>query len=478
MKDELSTCPDWFESLSARVDGEEQFVRSGLDAHLRECQACRRTLGALVQDRQAVKQAPSFGWLTAEVTDSIMKEVKTMAVQQVKQAEKPRLFVKLRFRWMEALASAAMLMVLAAIIFPVFARAREKARTASCQSNLKQIGLGLIQYAQDHGGYLPQAWNCEEAVMPYIKNEQVFRCPTHTNLNEPSYSLRLDLSGRKLPVQGADRLVLVYEGTDGAVARRHDGGANYCFADSHVKWFSGEFKELGRQSARLGGSIPAPPPGREVAYEASMKVQVDDVAGAVYATEEMIGKCGGFILESSFSADHGQRPEANVVFRVPSDRLGEVARQIGQLGTLLIRSVNGEDLTEQYVALHDSLRTEEATFARVQQIAHATQKKGDRRVMLADRLRSTRTAADEVRKQARAVAARTKLSTVRATFLEYRREKRNLIPASLQAPLRALGVVGRGAVCILGWIVVFGPIFAPLMWWWKRRRAVVPSTAS
>ena len=53
----------------------------------------------------------------------------------------------------------AIIAILAAILFPVFARAREKARMASCQSNLKQIGLSMLMYAQDYDEVLPIVTN-------------------------------------------------------------------------------------------------------------------------------------------------------------------------------------------------------------------------------------------------------------------------------------------------------------------------------
>src|SRR5690606_21073667 len=80
--------------------------------------------------------------------------------------------------------------ILAAILFPVFARARENARRTSCLSNLKQIGLGIMQYVQDYDETYPLThydrtpgdsttryywWSM---LQPYIKSTQVFSCPS------------------------------------------------------------------------------------------------------------------------------------------------------------------------------------------------------------------------------------------------------------------------------------------------------------
>jgi prepilin-type processing-associated H-X9-DG protein len=93
----------------------------------------------------------------------------------------------------------AIIAILAAILFPVFARAREKARQASCESNLKQIGLAFGMYSTDYDGYWPNCYpvaysdqnapslDCgwsgwiSNALRPYTKNQQLFICPSAAN---------------------------------------------------------------------------------------------------------------------------------------------------------------------------------------------------------------------------------------------------------------------------------------------------------
>ena len=95
------------------------------------------------------------------------------------------------FTLIELLVVIAIIAILAAILFPVFARARENARKISCLSNLKQIGLGVMQYAQDYDEKYPSIGNgcgpftyCagwQYLVQPYVKSTQIFKCPSNTN---------------------------------------------------------------------------------------------------------------------------------------------------------------------------------------------------------------------------------------------------------------------------------------------------------
>ena len=100
-------------------------------------------------------------------------------------ASRPQVNRRRAFTLIELLVVIAIIAILAAILFPVFARARENARRSSCQSNLKQIGLGIMQYTQDYdekyplrgASGVPTLWFWS-AIQPYTKSTQLFKCPS------------------------------------------------------------------------------------------------------------------------------------------------------------------------------------------------------------------------------------------------------------------------------------------------------------
>ena len=129
------------------------------------------------------------------------------------------------FTLIELLVVIAIIAILAAILFPVFAKAREKARQVSCSSNMKQLGLAFMQYTQDYDETLPpcrlmDGWvnpyysnasnTCDwkPLLQPYVKNTQIYRCPSNSNEDQSG----ADSSGRSggfyhnyaYPTRGAD----------------------------------------------------------------------------------------------------------------------------------------------------------------------------------------------------------------------------------------------------------------------------------
>jgi len=167
------------------------------------------------------------------------------------------------FTLIELLVVIAIIAILAAILFPAFARARENARRASCQSQLKQIGLGILQYTQDYDErYVPRengpsgsivTW--QENLQPYIKSTQIFKCPSNpgrdgsatfvlnTNDIPISYAMNADLSAVSMSaVSSVATTMMVGEAklqyTDMLSDNMYVGHlqtTNVLFVDGHVK---------------------------------------------------------------------------------------------------------------------------------------------------------------------------------------------------------------------------------------------------
>ncbi|MBI2299597.1 MAG: prepilin-type N-terminal cleavage/methylation domain-containing protein [Armatimonadetes bacterium] len=180
------------------------------------------------------------------------------------------------FTLIELLVVIAIIAILAAILFPVFAKAREKARQSSCLSNEKQIGLALMQYAQDFDEkyfryYLNQAGNFApigrgntdcyvclgDVLQPYTKNNQIFGCPSLSTspwaLWHQSYAMNCQLNALSMGgVPGAANTPALAEATchyfnpvgcwpaNGLGVRyrnaAHNEGTNVTYADGHSKW--------------------------------------------------------------------------------------------------------------------------------------------------------------------------------------------------------------------------------------------------
>jgi prepilin-type N-terminal cleavage/methylation domain-containing protein/prepilin-type processing-associated H-X9-DG protein len=197
--------------------------------------------------------------------------------------EDPLMTRRRGFTLIELLVVVIIIAVLAAILFPVFAQAREKARTISCLSNCRQVGSAFTMYTQDYDENLPlnshsgagAGWL--ESAQPYIKSVLLYRCPSDrsTNWNTPlpgqsklrvsSYATNTYLT----PSGGFSSLAAIQRPAEcvylGELAEnktgdhlhvsswlpmpggtidpltevsvlRHAGGSNFVFVDGHAKW--------------------------------------------------------------------------------------------------------------------------------------------------------------------------------------------------------------------------------------------------
>jgi prepilin-type N-terminal cleavage/methylation domain-containing protein/prepilin-type processing-associated H-X9-DG protein len=189
------------------------------------------------------------------------------------------------FTLIELLVVITIIAILAAILFPVFSRVREKARATQCVSNMRQVGLAFHMYVQDYDGRYPPAKLWKSRLDPYMKNQELFKCPSRPQLpwyyghgynigyggSFPAYGFvelspsdtlpNPDASGRsEASISSPSYKIVTVEwdrcnagppiGPTGlyhggstcywAVCRIHNDGSNILFADGHVKWMKPE----------------------------------------------------------------------------------------------------------------------------------------------------------------------------------------------------------------------------------------------
>jgi len=201
------------------------------------------------------------------------------------------------FTLIELLVVIAIIAILAAILFPVFARAREKARQTTCLNNLKQLGTGFQMYIDDWDGGFPFAgrpgqgrgwvftkdhWIIDVrqgSLFPYVRTVGAYVCPSETPRNQAdrnsptflSYSMNAELFAPGDPydpnqpltisdvTEPAATILLMEENEMTSVggaglnygwffprhqndwpANRHNGGGNWLLADQHAKWYKAD----------------------------------------------------------------------------------------------------------------------------------------------------------------------------------------------------------------------------------------------
>lgn len=363
----MSDCERWQEALSAWLDGEcSETEHKEVQAHLEQCPACREWLEQAQADQQLF--VGSLMGRQADLSDSVMRRVSQMSVepQPVREKRKPS------FRIVELLVVLAIMAVLAAILFPVFGKAREKARQSSCMSNIKQLALATLMYVQDYEGVLPPADRWSEVIQRYAKNPQLLICPT-SDSKEIGYAMVGRWSGMPLKsIPNPDQTVLLYEVEHGQPIYRHNGGMNVAYADSHTKWI----RKLPADIAPVTAINPAAPDHDyglrrrlQLAYDASCEVWVKHIQEAVVAAEQAFYQRGGFVLNSTLAQPTGPGAcrTAQIEGKVPTAQVGATINDLAALGYVAHREIAGQDLTDQYVTRTRAVTATEEKLGQAEQ---------------------------------------------------------------------------------------------------------------
>ena len=169
------------------------------------------------------------------------------------------------FTLIELLVVIAIIAILAAILFPVFAKVREKARSISCLSNLKQIGLGVIQYQQDYDEKNPggvNGWGGGSGwagqIYSYVKSVKVFQCPddsgySHGGKNDSGSSYGLN-SNTSLPRDGGG-CGLGYAANSFSISQYNAPSKTVLLFEVTGNWGYNIANELDSVNAGTGGTI-------------------------------------------------------------------------------------------------------------------------------------------------------------------------------------------------------------------------------
>ncbi len=191
------------------------------------------------------------------------------------------MYSKRGFTLIELLVVIAIIAILAAILFPVFARAREKARQTACLSNTKQIALALRMYLSDYDGRIFALYPdyqgglyAHENLQPYTKNQQVFICPSGTPgrdwrtryygwnysrygiLNSRHHESVFEKPAEFFCAMDCSNYVFQWWQHDNNasfpgqyshnIAPRHNEGVNIVHLDGHAKWYTAIVHDDGR----------------------------------------------------------------------------------------------------------------------------------------------------------------------------------------------------------------------------------------
>lgn len=223
-------CDDWLERISAHLDGEASEAEDrAVRQHLDSCPGCRAWAEAARAD--AEQFAAAYGRRAEQVRlrGAVMDRVAAGA--------------RGRSPWdgvWQIAAVAAGVGLIAALLFPVFARSRGRPFQTQCMSNQKQIMYAMLEYADDWDGRLPPAiaWNAYLAKR-LADPRRLFQCPTAQRQGSRGYDYAYNpmLSAKAMSdVPDPAYTVATFDADNGQISARHMGGANVAYVDGHLKW--------------------------------------------------------------------------------------------------------------------------------------------------------------------------------------------------------------------------------------------------
>lgn len=538
----LKACTEhWNEQLSAWLDGETTPAETAaVAAHLETCADCR-TLAELyrcdAQDTAATLAHPA----PAGFADRVMAQV-AVTPQEGPAPEAPTAKPGIPFwrRVSEWAVVCCVMAIVAAIIFPTFAKSREKARQSSCMNNVRQITLATQVWQQDHNQQFPEAstfWS--DLAFPPISA----LCPTYGLNKGNGYGYNTALSQRTLeelePKQPQEVLVIADSKTPDHLLHsnedldyRHYGAATVGYADGHVarlkpavqpkgKHISQHDQQVMERLRSLGyvgseatgrpaaATTPAPtqpmpvdappmppsaerkpkpptiaPPERnygladklQIAYRASMTLHSPDVSAALEQTELAFRKYDGFVLTSDFGKDEKGKARATVSGRVPAEQLGDFLVAVDRLGTLVSRTVNGEDLTTshlEHLEQLDDLAVEQRELGQIGDGARQT----NPRLTVEDRRADAARAASGVRVDEYKLKTRVTLAEVSVTIATPPKPvvKKKVDPVKTSAQRHTRGLRAFAVWCLTAvliplaiWLPIWGPAAVVIIILWRR----------
>ncbi|MHB9024948.1 MAG: DUF4349 domain-containing protein [Armatimonadota bacterium] len=519
----LKSCEEWSERVSAYLDGEcDDTERAEVQAHLDACPDCRAAAELYRCDAQDAAAALTPRGAGDKFTAKVMAQVVPLALADEKNrhlvdpfaAPKP---VKPQrpfgLRWLEWAAVVVVFAMIASTLFPVFAKAREKSRQSTCNSNIRQIATAVQMYLQDKGHY-PDANSWVDATLEYVGSRKLYFCPSDASVTEGkiSYSYNAGLSYKR----------------EKDIASPTDTPAVWCplhrgflvgFCDGHAKYYAGAktiqdamAQKIGNMSATWAtpreintavqmesatkdvnartitfatppAGKPAPRPSQptivpptknygladklQIAYIASLALRCTDVQGSLESTELLFRKYDGFVLTSSYTRGEKENTAtATVSGRVPAEKLGVMLVELDKLGILLTRTVNGEDLTAKHIENFEALGDLRGAQGNLQAIENRA--KPREALTAEDKRAETAREASGVRVEEYKLKSRVTLAEVTVQLSSevkpVHKKKVNAITASFLRAVKGLVAFAQWLLTVLIPLIIFLPVWGPLLW--------------